>query len=462
MRRVRAGAVVVACLLGAAPAARAQEKPLREWMQDARVPETRAAAIARFRAATVSDLPELRLLVDDARRVPGEGVARMLEDPRKACRGHVNDADAWLACLVEKLEGKATVNAKSATEFACALVGARAAKGIDGHALAAGMALDAKGAFDHAIAATLKGGGDEAVAALYTVRRDGAVPIRKWATERLDALKKRKPSDLGAMTDAKSLARVLTILGGWREPEALALLMDHVDVDRREVREAAREAVRAYGREAIWKLREAWRNVAGEPAPEDWYSKRLADELFARLDKQRLGPAMDALEAARAHAKEGRTNEAASSAELALRLAPEHPERKELAGYLAAAGRDAASGLGPEERESLLVRAAWAGGAELAEDLAPAIRILHADVLAHQGVVDTTLTGVASSEKPREPVAPRGAGALVALGACAIAFGAAGEWQRRRATRTGNGGATSALEDEPRGDAVSEETPRAP
>jgi tetratricopeptide (TPR) repeat protein len=430
--RVRAVVLAAACLAGAPLPARADDKPLREWMQDARVPETRAAAVARFRAATAADLPELRLLLDDARRVPGEGVARMLDDPRKACRAHAGDADAWLACLVEKLEGKATVNAKSATELACALLGARAARGIDGYALAAGMALDAKGAFEHAIAGTLKGGGDEAVAALYTVRRDGAVPIRKWATERLDALKKRRPSDVGAMTDVRSLARVLTILGGWREPEALALLMDHVDADRRELREAAREAVRAYGREAIWKLREAWRNVSGQAAPEDWYSKRLADELFGRLDAQRLGPALEALEEARAHAKEGRAKEAAASAERALRLAPEHPERVELAGLLAAAGRDAASGLGAEERESLLRRASWAGGAELAASLEPAIRALHADVLAHQGVVDASLTGAASAEKPREPAARRGRSLVAALLGLALGLACAGEWARRR------------------------------
>jgi hypothetical protein len=439
VRRVRACAVSLACLVGAPLVARAQDKPLREWMQDARVPETRSAALARFRGATGGDLSELRLLVDDARRVPGEGVARMLEDPRRACRAQSNDADAWLACLAEKLEGKATVNAKSATELVCALLGARAAKGIDGYALAAGMALDAKGAFGSAIAQTLKGGGDEAVAALYTVRRDGAVPIRKWATERLDALRKRKPADVAGMTDPKSLARVLGILGAWREPDALALLMDHVDSDRRELREVARDGVRAYGREAIWKLREAWRNVSGQPAPEDWYSKRLADELFARLDAQRLGPAMDALEAARAHAREGRTKDAAGSAELALRLAPEHPDRIELAALLAAAGRDAASGLSFEDRESLLVRASWAGGPELAAELAPAIRALHVDVLARDGVVDATLTGAPSQEKPREASVPRRAGTIGALGMLAVAFAAAGERRRRRAP-----GATSA------------------
>jgi GNAT superfamily N-acetyltransferase len=446
---MRVGAALFACLVGVAPAVHAQEKPLREWMQDARVPETRAAALARFRAATQADLPELRLLVDDARRVPGEGIARMLEDPRKACRGAAADPDKWLVCLVEKLEGKATVNAKSATELACALLGARAVKGIDGYALVASVALDAKGAFEQAVGTTLRSGGDEAVAALYTVRRDAAVPLRKWATERLDAMKKRKPADVATMTDAHALARVLAILGGWREPDALALLMDHADVDRREVRDAARAGVRAFGRDAIWKLREAWRNVTGEAAPEDWYSKRLADELFARLDAQRLGPASAALEAAREKAKAGDVREAAANAELALRLSPDHPERVELARFLVAAGRDVAGGRSAEERESLLQRAAWAGGPELAAELAPEIRALHADALAHRGVVDTSLTGVASTERPipRAPLA--GLRLAWGLAALATALAAAGAWASRRAASTGAAGAPTLREAPP-------------
>lgn len=423
----------MAALLSVAAVARAQDKPLREWMQDARSADTRAAALARFRGATPGDLAELKLLVDDARRVPGEGVARMLEDPRKACRGRNADPDAWLGCLVEQLEGKSTVNAKSATAFVCALIGARSAKGIDGYALVAGLELDAKGAFEGAISATLKSGGDEAIAALYTARRDGSVPLRKWAAERLDALKKRKPADVASLTDPKSLARVFAVLGAWREPEALGLLVDHVDADRREVREAAREAVRAYGREAIWKLREAWRNVAGQPAPEDWFSKRLADELFARLDAQRLGPAMAALEEARALAKEGKTRGAAEAAERALRLATDHPERQELAAFLVASARDKASVPSAEERESLLARAGWAGGAELEAELAPELRAAHADALAHRGVVDRTLTGAASKEPVKVPESGSRGVFAWALAAAALVLAGLGERARRLA-----------------------------
>ncbi len=405
-------------------------------MQTARVPETRADALARFRAAKPADLPELKLLLDDGRRVPGEGVARMLEDPRRDCRSKVSDADAWLGCIVEKLDGKTTVNAKSATEFACALIGARAIKGIDGLALAASLGLDAKGAFETAVQHTLKGGGDEAIAALYTVRRDGSVALKKWAAERLEAMHMRKPAEVATMSDAASVARVLSIFGAWHDPAALGLREERLAADRREVRDAARAGVRAYGREAIWKLREAYREVAGQAAPDDWFSKRLADELFGRLDARRLGPAMDALDSARTKAKEGHVLEAADEAERALRLAPDHPERHELAGFLLAAARDPASATQPaERRESRLFLASLAGGDELAATLATELRGLHADVLAARGVSDRTLTGAPSAVPVAEPRRNPKFVAGGALAAFALALAWAGEVLRRRAKR---------------------------
>ncbi len=436
MRFGRGLALGFAALFLVKSVAAGDDRTLREWMQNARVPETRADALARFRRATVADLPELRLLVDDARRVPGEGVARMLEDPRRDCRGKASDADAWLGCIVEKLEGKTTVNAKSATELACALIGARAAKGIDGFALAASMGLDAKGAFEAIVQNTLKAGGDEAVAGLFTARRDGSVPVKKWAAERLEAMHKRKPAEVGAMSDANSVARVLSIFGAWKEPDALALLIERIDADRREVRGAAREGVRAYGREAIWKLREAYREAKGEAAPEDWFSKRLADELFALLDARRLGPAMEALEAARAKARDGHPREAAAEADRALRLAPEHPERVELAGFLVAAAHDASEPvLSASDREGLLLRASWAGGDELAASLASEVRALHADVLAAHGVSDRTLTGAPSSVAVAPPPRDRRLDGAAALGALSCLLAGVGEGLRRRDAR---------------------------
>jgi hypothetical protein len=141
---------------------------------------------------------------------------------------------------------------------------------------------------------------------------------------------------------------------------------------------------------------------------------------------------MAALEEARAHAKEGKTREAAEASERALRLATDHPERAELARYLVAAARVTDASLTAEERESLLLRAGWAGGAELEAELQGELRAAHADVLAHRGVVDRTLTGAASKEPPKAPERGRRGlftGALVAL---ALTLAAAGEHQRRK------------------------------
>ena len=434
--RIRVALVLAVALAGGYVSA--EDRSVHAWMQDARAADTRARALEHFRAASAPDLPDLRSLLGEARKVPGEGVARVLGDPRKACRANAPDDDRWLACLVEQLEGKSTVNAKSATAFACVAIGARAVGGIDGLTLLGSLALDAGGALDQVVTRTLSRGGDAAVAALYMMRRDGDVKLRKWATERLEALKMRRPAEVSTLTDPVALARVLGVFGAWREPDALPLLLDLVDAERREVREAAREGVRAFGREGIWRLREAWRNVAGMSPPDDWYSKRLADELFARLDSRRIGPAMEALAAARALAAEGKLDEAGEAAARALRLAPDHPERAELAGLLVRSARNAAGTPRPvEERERLLERAAWAGGPPLEAELDAELRAVHADVLARRGVADATLTGRLSPEAQVVARASRTAWPVAALLGLAGGLAWAAEWLRRR------GGGTS-------------------
>ncbi len=427
--------------------AASRDRSLRDWVQSARISETRAEAVDRFRNATARDLPELHLLLAEARRVPGEGVARMLEDPRHACRPAVPNTDAWLACLLENLQGKTTINAKSAVEFACVLLGARAVKTIDGQALAASMALDARGAFESAVGLTLKAGGDEAIAALYMVRRDGSPPLKKWAAARLDGLHRRRPADVATLGNAAALARVIDVFGAWRDPEALGLIVERVDADRREVRSAARAALRAYGREGIWKLREALREVSGEAAPDDWFSKRLADELFARLDKRRLGPAMDSLEKARDLSKSGQTREAAEAAEHALLLAPDHPERKELATYLLARGTDPSLAAGARAR--ILDHAVWAGGEEISASIAANSLTAGAQHPATGDVAGGTTAGggsVANLATAGATRSPSQMALLYLLALCTLIFGIGGETLRRseRAKRLGTAGPAAA------------------
>ena len=145
---------------------------------------------------------------------------------------------------------------------------------------------------------------------------------------------------------------------------------------------------------------------------------------------------MDALDSARTKAKEGHVLEAADEVERALRLAPDHPERHELAGFLLAAARDPASATQPaERRESRLFLASLAGGDELAATLATELRGLHADVLAARGVSDRTLTGAPSAVPVAEPRRNPKFVAGGALAAFALALAWAGEVLRRRAKR---------------------------
>ena len=58
----------------------------------------------------------------------------------------------------------------------------------------------------------------------------------------------------------------------------MPVILSFVNSDRAQVRAAAREALAAYGQDAIWKLREAYAALTGKPANEGWTAPELANE----------------------------------------------------------------------------------------------------------------------------------------------------------------------------------------
>jgi tetratricopeptide (TPR) repeat protein len=73
-----------------------------------------------------------------------------------------------------------------------------------------------------------------------------------------------------------------------RDMDAMSVILSFVSSDRAEVRAAARDALGSFGQDAIWKLREAYSNLLGKPAPEGWTADQVAKELFGAYDRFRL------------------------------------------------------------------------------------------------------------------------------------------------------------------------------
>ena len=145
---------------------------------------------------------------------------------------------------------------------------------------------DAGGGFKAELTRIVMQLGERAVAALVEGRKDP--DVRVWAGNMLDALGKRLPGDAVQTKDNQVLSDVLRAYGIVKDLDAIPVILSFVNSDRAQVRSAAREALAAYGQDAIWKLRESYAALTGKPANEGWTARELAKELFDAYDKFRL------------------------------------------------------------------------------------------------------------------------------------------------------------------------------
>jgi hypothetical protein len=188
--------------------------------------------------------------------------------------------------------------------------------------------------------------GDRAAAAILRARAHEDRAGREWARWSMRELSMEDPGRLVQRLGPRDLADVLLAWGDTRSMDAMAVVASYVDDPRRQVRDASRAALRAYGQNGIWQAREQLRLRIGESAPAEWSWSRTLDELVRRLDERRLAGVRD-LEARLARAPDAGDHEIASlfgaladawleareplraraALERAIRLAPSDPDR---------------------------------------------------------------------------------------------------------------------------------------
>lgn len=193
-------------------------------------------------------------------------------------------------------------------------------------------AIDHGGALRPEVNRHVKALGDRAVPALIETRSESSAELRHWAYSQLEAMGKRVPGDAVQTRDNQVLADVLRAFANAHEMDALPVLLSFVNSDRLQVRAAAREALGQFGPDAVWKLREAYSNVTGKPAPESWQATRVARELFSTYDRLRLQETYGLLEEGLAREKEGRLNEAIAAFDKVLARHPTLDRRAEMVG----------------------------------------------------------------------------------------------------------------------------------
>jgi tetratricopeptide (TPR) repeat protein len=116
----------------------------------------------------------------------------------------------------------------------------------------------------------------------------------------------------------------------------LPVVLSFVNSDRAQVRASAREATLAYGQDAVWKLREAYATLTGEPAPEGGSAADLAKKLFDAYDRFRLADVYALVDKALAEQKDDKLEAAVADFDEALARQPLLDRRAQAApAYLA-------------------------------------------------------------------------------------------------------------------------------
>lgn len=151
----------------------------------------------------------------------------------------------------------------------------------------------------------------------------GDVHVREWARWSVHRLGLDAPGTFVRSAPPPVLADVLLAYGEARLMSAMPVVASFVDAPQRIVREAAFAGLAAYGRNAIWTIRDAYRLHADEDADMRWGAERTLEALRDAIERERLAAATEALEGAQAALTAGDAEGAARLADEVLLTRPE-------------------------------------------------------------------------------------------------------------------------------------------
>lgn len=194
---------------------------------------------------------------------------------------------------------------------------------------------------------------DRAAAAAILARASRSAEGRLWATWSATRLGLDEPGAVAQRIGGSELGEILLAYSRVRTLSAIPIAASFIDSDQRSLRDAAREAFRAYGQNGIWIARESFQTRLGESADLAWGWERTLNELFSRLDAARAAHVHLALQTAREALARGEDAEARAALDAALLRSPDlaTDEAALLYGQLGARATD------PATRGELLRRA---------------------------------------------------------------------------------------------------------
>jgi hypothetical protein len=194
---------------------------------------------------------------------------------------------------------------------------------------------DHAGAFRPDITRRVTALGELAIPGLIEGRRVSP-DVRRWAVLQLEGMGKKSAGDAVQVKSSQVLCEILRAYGQIHDLDAIPVVLSFANSDRQQVRAAAREAIKLYAGEGLWKLREQYMNLTGKPSPDGWSAEQTAKELFAAYDRVRLQEVYDILDAGLQKQKDGKSAEAVAEFDKALAREPMLDRRKEMiSGYIA-------------------------------------------------------------------------------------------------------------------------------
>jgi hypothetical protein len=262
------------------------------------------------------------------------------------------------------------------------------------------VARDQGGVYRPEVAALLQKLGDRATAGLILASHDPSRDLARWASGELEALGKRVPGDAVQTRSNQVLSDVLNAYGSTRDLDALGAVLSFVNSDRAQVRDAARKATLAYGDAALAKLREAYTNLAGAPAPQAWSAAEVAHELFAQDDRFRLQDVYALMDEGLADETAGKHEEAVLAFQKVLARQPLFERQAEMVPAFVLLARS------KEDEDRPAAQAYYRAAQRLAPDgprasqIASALDYLEAEDLLTRGIEDPRLFRRAADEDP--------------------------------------------------------------
>lgn len=345
---------------------------------------------ARAQDAGPAEVTALAAKLDDlSRRGTEAGIASALSDARKA-----NPSKYWaddfdlLAALVSTHPGP-TDDAKVAIDIESAfsaLAGIATTPAIGAMIEHAGMH---RSQFRFDVSRRVRGTGDRALPALILAKGGSSWENRKWATAQLEAMGKRVAPDAVQTKSDDVLVEVLTAFGTVRDRDALPVTLAFTSSERKRVREAARASVLAYDKDARPNLVEVYGNVVGHPPAPEVPAAKIAAELFALQDKQRLADLDAIVDLGLREQAAGDNTGAVQQFDRALAREPSLERKKEMVPAFVARGDSLAEADPLTARQAYEEALALDPGTARKGQIQGALALLDAEVLHAKGIDDS-------------------------------------------------------------------------